>query len=245
MSEFEDRIRKWLQEQGYPLELQVAEILRTVATGWSHWRSYIDPNTDKEREIDIMGYFDDEPLSVHLVFECKHSGDKPWILFSTDQTYTDPQSLLRAVPATIEARKMLRRGFTRIIRKSIELLKPPERLGFNLVKAYSGNQDAAFHAVYGVTNAAIGSARLEDEDLATGSTAFIPVTVVDAPLFQCYLPQGSEDLVIERIEHGLLIRHLVDGESVLMHIVTVKELPNFLDSIKTDIRKINSVLSGL
>src|SRR5436309_14473721 len=82
----EQRVRSWLKAQGYPLEMRVAEILRASGAGWDHGRVYHDQVTGKPREIAVVGYFDlwEKPeFSIHLVFECKHTRDKPWILFST------------------------------------------------------------------------------------------------------------------------------------------------------------------
>jgi hypothetical protein len=54
----EDSVRKWLDDQGYPLEMKVAEALRNAGIGWDHGRVYEDPSTNKVREIDVMGYLD-------------------------------------------------------------------------------------------------------------------------------------------------------------------------------------------
>src|SRR5690349_16372918 len=106
MATFEERVKSWVKTQGYPLEMRVAEILRSSGAFWDHGRVYDDPMTGKFREIDLVGYFDfwEKPeFCVHLVFECKHSKDKPWILFSTSGPMFTKEAYVASMPATLEA----------------------------------------------------------------------------------------------------------------------------------------------
>ena len=54
-SEIEKKLKKWLNEQGYPLEMQVAESFRKAGFDVSQSDYYLDPETNILREIDVNG----------------------------------------------------------------------------------------------------------------------------------------------------------------------------------------------
>ena len=90
-SELSDRLRAWLATEGYPFELRVGRAFRDAGWDVFHAHHYLDPETDKLREIDVHAafgpYVGDEKgpgmVGIHLVCECKVSQAKPWIVFTS------------------------------------------------------------------------------------------------------------------------------------------------------------------
>ena len=85
----EVRVHEWLAKEGYPLEFRAATAFKhagfDVVRGW-----YVDGEPGgKRREIDLVAT-DRGPgrlIGVDIVVECKWSGDKPWVVFSRDDTF--------------------------------------------------------------------------------------------------------------------------------------------------------------
>jgi hypothetical protein len=77
-------IRNWLRTEGYPTELNAAAILRAVGFEVRQGMHYIDPDSSKSREIDLVCLARDPRGIAQLSFvaECKSSA-KPWIVFTS------------------------------------------------------------------------------------------------------------------------------------------------------------------
>jgi len=155
--------------------MRVAEILRETGVTADHYRVYEDPITGKNREIDVVGYLDQPRLSVHLVIECKHSQDKPWVLFCTMHHRITPNGYVVSVPATPKARELIEPlAYDESVQNMI-MFKARSLVGFRLVRAYTDNQDTAFHAVVGVSSASISTAEAigrHDHAVTTDAVSF-------------------------------------------------------------------------
>lgn len=234
----EERVRSWLKDHGYPLEMRVAELLRGAGAGWDHGRVYQDPITNKAREIDLIGYFDhkDPSLSVHPVFECKHAKDKPWVLFCTNRPALTPRGFIASVPATKDARdtvSLLLREYSLGPRmERMKIFAPHALTGFNLVRAHTEHQDAAFHAVSGVSAAATTVA--EHIGKFGHRVLYPPVIVVDSPLMRCHLPANDAEVELAQIAHGVLLHNPGIANRVLIHVVHVDYVAEFLRNIRED-----------
>jgi hypothetical protein len=88
-------VRKWLQEQGYPLEMQAASAFREVGFEVQQSTYYQDPETDKAREIDVEATIKSHYgfLNIKFFLECK-SGAKPWVLFCSEHTLRNYNHML-------------------------------------------------------------------------------------------------------------------------------------------------------
>lgn len=232
MSTPEEAVAAWIRNHGYPLELRVAEILRTNGVHATHHRVYQDLSTGKVREIDVMGYLDAKPVSLHLILECKHSHNKPWLLFCTSAPTLTAQGYPVSVPSTPAASKIVRKLATRPAVQRMAMFAPKNLVGFRLAKAHTDNQDAAFHAVQGITSACLATARDIGSD--GHSVIFLPVIIVDAPLFQCHLPHAEAEIQISRVPRGVLLHTYEPGEFALVHVVHVDELPAFIGELRKD-----------
>jgi len=94
------------------------------------------------------------------------------------------------------------------------------------------NQDNAFQAVRGVTAAC---AALADKHGNLGHRVlYVPVVVVDSPLFLCFLALDGGEYVLERVDSGALLAPGPNGDRVLVQVVSIEALPRFLESLGRD-----------
>lgn len=80
-------VKKWLEDQGFTLEMRVAAAFRAAGFEVRQASSYRDPETGKHREIDVLALTSDRigNLEITLAIECK-STKKPWVLLSSPDT---------------------------------------------------------------------------------------------------------------------------------------------------------------
>jgi hypothetical protein len=93
-----EKIRKTLQQTGYPLELELASVARQ--RGWTplHARQYSDPETGKLRELDLMVFKLLQHRRVELRISCKSSLNKQFVFFNHDRTPYTPMGELKVTP---------------------------------------------------------------------------------------------------------------------------------------------------
>ena len=81
MPDLKERISEWLQRQGYPLEMRVAEACAKSGFRVRQSDYYVDPVFDKPREIDVSASLQREVGEVlaklSLSIECKADNSKP------------------------------------------------------------------------------------------------------------------------------------------------------------------------
>jgi hypothetical protein len=80
-----EKARKWVLEQGYPLEMHAAKVFREVGFEVQQAQLYSDSKSGKWREIDLVVISPDLMGVTRITFavECK-SSSKPWILFTSN-----------------------------------------------------------------------------------------------------------------------------------------------------------------
>src|SRR5687767_1963194 len=95
----------WLEKQGYPLEMHVAEEFRKAGFEVTQSEFYLDPDTNQPREVDVLAtnYVEITPtervVRIRFVIECKRSRDKPWVMFVPPDT--EPYRSLPVVRAMV------------------------------------------------------------------------------------------------------------------------------------------------
>src|SRR5262249_35932003 len=89
---------KWLEKEGYPLEMRTARAFRRSGADVAISQFYKDHESQEVREIDVIATFgpmgaSDPPKSVSVavsfVCECKLSKENPWVMFTTSTLASD------------------------------------------------------------------------------------------------------------------------------------------------------------
>jgi len=80
------KLWKWLEKQGYSLQMRVAQVFEQAGFEVSQSENYVDPDENRFREIDVVAStsceFDGLTVSVAFLMECKHA-DTPWVVFAS------------------------------------------------------------------------------------------------------------------------------------------------------------------
>src|SRR5262245_33508036 len=188
MSDVKESIKKWLKEQGYPLELTVASELgrqKFVATLANFYR---DPSTGQSRQIDVIASRGDL-LGFHtadLVIECKRANKHPWLLLSADNTSDGFSPLFEYAITSEKARAaLIDIGGLECTFKQLPWMEWEKSRGVGLIPAHAKGMDDAFKAVAGVMAAAMARRREMLKDTWREAVFVFPVVVVDGLLFEC------------------------------------------------------------
>jgi len=216
-----EKVRDWLKSQGYPLEMSVARAFRRVDANVQQSSYYLDPETDKSREIDVRakwyrfhetmwGQID---LQVFFLIACKSQQKNPWILFSSEPK---KKNAFVRLPASPHGR-MLLDWFRADKTKSI--IDISDHVSYGITQAFTSGKDLPYEAVMSAAKAAVAEIvyhnRLhelykdkfdKDFEISLDSVIAIPIVVTDAPLFDCYLTE-DDSLILDKIESGILEWH--------------------------------------
>jgi hypothetical protein len=179
-----EKIRTWLNEQGFPLEMRTASAFREAGFEVTLSNLYTDQDTQKPREIDVLAFVPDYVGVTRIGFfvECK-SSKKPWLLLCDPEVLTGNNRFHafahvneNAIQAMVEEP-----AFSTLLKH--QWLRKNELTGYSLRAAFS-ERDIAYDATTSVAKASmdfISGAKDYQQFLA------FPVIVVDSPLIRCSL----------------------------------------------------------
>lgn len=132
------KVLKWLRTQGYPFELEVAQLFRRHKWEVDHARAYTDLKTKGIRQIDVTASLhrsiqpDLAGATFTLVVECKKSA-KPWVIFSAPRNPDYPSFAVESAADRL-SRELIWRLIQDFDGRSI-LLAPAGMLGHGAVRA--------------------------------------------------------------------------------------------------------------
>jgi hypothetical protein len=208
-----NKIVEWLNSQGYPLEMAVAQLFRNSGFWALQSDVYQDKESGKKREIDIVAHFNKnsdivQPLnfgfSIGCCVECKLGKDKPWLLLTSKSL---PIHDIRDLAITTDY------GFD-VLTKAISVSKNSTlsmtdsiSCGYGLTQAFTSGQDVPYQAVMEAIKATFSKMQEFDEmiDSSWGLNIpiFFPVVVFDGRFFETQLDNNGE-LVIQEIDLGIV-----------------------------------------
>lgn len=259
-----DAVRKWLKSQGFPLEMFAAKTLQSAGFVVGHSEYFTDPTESKARETDVVARLSipasdaNTDLFLCMVVECKTSRNKAWVLLMPG-TVGFSSSLHEHVWSGI----VNERGKTLLKNApEVPLPTPGFFLGngdcaYGLVVAHSsGDQQAdsgserslhgpstAFAAMMSVAKSARWFRDKAEKDVPFSKLIkkleplyiFVPVVLVDAPLFRATLNEKGEiDVVACKWGRILLKNPDIGADSTLIDVVTKLEFSNYVNSSKHD-----------
>jgi hypothetical protein len=241
MPELHSKILVWMKKHGAPLELRCARMLREAGWEVEHSHFFIDPVSQKHRELDLLASRtlrgpDLTTLTFALAVDCKQSPEKPWVVFSaaSDSGYRQlPMHFVAGVQAEQLVFEALGIGgeFPRPFRVG-------PRIGHGVVKAFtdaaSPDPSGAYAALQSVASAATAVNLKAERLLGIGSPAFseatlaFPVLAVDAPLFEYYADEDGTEHLAEIREMVVVTPHPSRaGRSLNVTIVGVDHLAEY------------------
>ena len=86
--ELPEKLKNWLKNQGYSLEMRTARAFREAGFDVSQIGHYIDRETGKVRQIDVLASLsktiEETIVQIKLIIECKYITElSPWIVLVT------------------------------------------------------------------------------------------------------------------------------------------------------------------
>lgn len=236
--DLQTRVEQWLREQGYPLEMRVARGFQRRGWFLHQSRRYKDPILGKEREIDLLAFYDDPDKRIHghFVVECKWTPGKPWVLFAASPQTLTSIGYFRSTPMTIGAEAATESVYAEDV-QGFPLFFGIEE-GYGLVQAFS--KDAAIDAAYSAVQTAVNAANFFASDLEGHSIAYVPTVILDGALFRCSLAENG-DVSVRQIDIGCVVHQSPDF-SRCVHIVRESALDEFIDRSEATFKSLRTIL---
>lgn len=232
MSEtLKEKISSWLDEQGYPLEMETASVAKSLGFDVSQSDYYIDPEGDEAREIDLVvssnNYAGNYNKSYNLFIECKsNKKSKPWLVFSNINELMDDATSIEEhvskmhkyssfIASEYAEKLLLKTAGNNNFNNIYPRLGVEPMLGHGVTQAFGTTSDIPFKAMMSATKAAMSHIkRFGIPMLSVPCTIAIPVVVIDSPLFTVSYNSESEEFEIEQVPKvEILWKHLVAGKS--------------------------------
>jgi len=245
-----ERILKWIEETGYPLEMRSEKVISNQ--GFRAWNSmqYKDDELSKIREIDLYATYslshEEVSLDIALLIECK-SSKKPFIQLANrnkheldgcfhlgENYYTD-----NAVCSSLFASRT----------RKIEL--PGNSCSsFKMIQGFTNTDETIYKAGNTLTKSFRHFVQESDElsnDFARDNfhLIYVPVLVIDSPMFKLSLDHENATQ-LEEIQSSLLSFGFASQDDIstpfTFPVIHIDHLAEFaLNVIKSG----NSLLEGL
>jgi hypothetical protein len=249
----EERLLKWLSDEGYPFELRVGRILRDAGWDVDHAQVFVDTDTGKRRNIDLVASVHANRRTTHslvtvcLVIECKATTEKPWVVFTSEPASPIPGGAVSLVPTTLGTGVMIH---AMELEGKCPTFTVPSKIGHGVIRAFSEGGSADPTGAYSaLTGAVAAAAALMTSHvrlwLQHGGSEFrvlkvcLPVVVLDGRLFEMSLDEIGKEHLAEVNTSIAWARDPTDpASSVLVRIVTAAELPTFATQSLVDAKEL-------
>lgn len=235
-TELRDKLAKWLSRSGYPLEMKVAALLRKHSFSTFQSEYYLDRQLREMREIDAVGVLGRSSADGHFRFtvaiECKTSPEKPWVVFSSE-VHHDPTEHITDRASSSVGGKLLTLIASRRDIQQLPLFKRPERAGYAIVRGLGDGQDVPYTAMMSAAKAAdtiAWEASGPNHDIV--AEVVFPVVVFDGNLFECYLDDEENPLLVETTRRTVYWRNPIAGKiHSVITVTTIGDLSTYLDEV--------------
>ncbi len=240
----QNKVGKWIKGQGYPLEMAVANALHSAGFDVSLSDLYNDPETNEQREIDVVASTRTYPkgsfvFEMNYCIECKTSSDKPWILF-TDSPYYRFSSPADTLQSNLWRRLlqndyMDKNGLEGQL-KNLHFFQG-NFVGYGLTQAFTSGQDVCYKAALSAVKSSESFIRHFDNSVKSKSMSFtslyivgvaIPVIIIDCPLFVSWLSDNG-DLGVHEVDRAVVRwKRTTSGQPCDIHLITKPAIESFV-----------------
>lgn len=237
-AKLDDKVKKWVENEGYPLEFSTAHKFKKRK--FSVEQSYFVKDTDgKPREVDVLATVSvpigRSILRIKHIVECKWSKDKPWVLFKDETRFATSALATQLISSSAgQAIAWAAAGSKEF--KNLDMFKE-EGFSFSGRQAFSKGNDLFYQVVQGVVSNCLNIASYYDEydfnpeDLML-AVITLPMIVVDGSLFEATYDSEGDELKLENINHARLRWQGNSGRQLntVIDVVTSDYLDTFLDN---------------
>ena len=239
-------VKEWLEKQGFLLEMKTAAAFREAGFEVRQSSQYLDPDSGKSREIDVLARDPDflGVVDIQFAVECKAS-KKPWVLLCSSQTLSGYNRLFAFAPMSDDCRHVFADRLVELLDK-IPWLKKDLFAGYSFRQAHADpSSDPAYSAAMSAAKASDYLVREIPAQYNPPYSLAFPVIVVDSPLLQCSLAQDGS-IVLEEVPQGefLFFAALPRQFGSCIRIVTADYLSEFAIEAKQVATRIRNELKN-
>lgn len=238
MTELTERVKKWISESGYPIEMFVAKAFRERGFRTTQAEYYIDLESGDNREIDVVASIQEDVgeflVRITVCVECKSAKKNPWIVFtSKDRRLTKPATVVQR-PASKIGKNFLYKMSQNRAAQNLSLFELEERNGYGLTEAFTTGKDNAYASCISIGKCASSLVKdADDASIEQGPICLIvvPLVLIEGKLFECY--QDESELEVNELNKSKLVwRNDVSnvGHSII-NIATKDGLSEFIDEV--------------
>jgi hypothetical protein len=242
-----NRIEEWLRQQGYPLEMRVADAFHQAGFHVFQGHSYEDPATKTPREIDVQATHGLEfkvargkkiALTFEFSVECKSTSDKPWVAFAAKPSFLD--GFLKLEFAASFETLLFSMAVSDVMKSDLPLPPfgdAPRVFGVAVALRKASEHDLAFNAIMAAASAAsherAESLQANHRESAKKGWLFfkIPIAAVvtNQPLFLASLAPDPSVGSLQVMPASIVIaKAALANRSQPVLVLTEPELANFL-----------------
>jgi hypothetical protein len=246
MSDIKKSVEDFINSEGFPLEMYVAREFRKA--GFTTYQSsiYLDPETKKEREIDITAYMPrvylNTSFNIKIIIECKVALS-PWILFSGDNSDLEKLEIHNFYCSNYAGNILLQRltdseGFSNRnwFKQNIESGYGLTEVNTKKSKAEEYDLKYSYKALTSILNALKYEKQTDRSPYQRDINICIPIIVIDGRLFKCCLDSDDEIKVDEISEGQIIYKHNVyPGVFPIIEIITKGNVATIAQKISADI----------
>lgn len=235
-----NKVRKWLDTQGYPLEMKVARSFQNAGFRVASSEYYLDPDEKKPREIDLIASMDTmiagKTFQLAFAVECKSSKGSPWVCFQGDSSKQQRDSSIGFIArqATIQGRDLLMEVSCNPDITTNRLFELPESHAYGVTNALKNKIDLPYQAILGAQKAANALISHYDKiqtlpnPVHTVCIAF-PLVVADTSIFRCVLGHDGS-IELKEVPSRIILRTGFDTYYSIVEIVAASSLETFIEA---------------
>jgi hypothetical protein len=238
--DLENRLRAWLESQGYPLEMQVANSFAHAGFQVIQSEYYSDPQTNKLREVDVYAYLQRDIVRTFfrlaMILECKAGKSKPWVVFVSEDSGMADRARVVQRSSNMMGSSWLHEISLRKDVCDLSIFGLPMAPGYGITAAFTDGVDVPYAAIMSAAIAADSEAQAADTSRqGLFFSVHFPVVVTEAPLFVCAL--GSDHTPkIERVEKTVLAwrNPVYRLPHCIVHVVQAAAIDTFVEQTRAD-----------
>lgn len=231
----EEKIKEWINKNGYPLELKVAKSFSKSGFSVAQSISFVDSTTKKVRETDIIAHItkqiNDVWVNLTFVIECKLSIDKPWVSFHNDDTSNFAENT-SPILTTNNGHILLNKIREKSDFKSRLLFPDNNKMGYSIVRALGNGKDMAYSAVQSVLSATEYFIDKSNQSSKKFINIYFPVIVIEGKLYKAEIDLKG-NIQVNKISETQIstVKSFAEQNSTYVNIIEFAKL----DSITQDL----------
>lgn len=236
MDEKGKRIKNWVLKNGYPFEMKVANLFQKNDFKITQSIYYKDVDTNKNREVDIIAYYNkivnNVSFSFSFVIECKKSTDKPWLVFKNDKLINP--KLNRFKPFATNNASLLFDNIDLVNDRDFYKIFPNiNKAGYNVVIAFKESKDVAYSSSNSLLKACNYIKEKFNHSLLKQCNFYIPLIIIEGELYDAYL-DSKEEIIFDLVDSSTIMNTKIFNEedSTIINIASSKNLDSHIKDLK-------------